>query len=295
MFGWASEIEGVQLKEDIDLARYTTIRIVATGSIAIVESENALSSLLKLLVNKKLNYHVLGWGANQVISKTKNTLFIKLNFEFDRSYLLIPKKEYELPASLGVNVLQTHAQKFGLKGWEVFTGVPASLGGAIFMNAGTALGEIGEIVKSVRIMKSDGSIREHLVDKDSFSYRKNHFVAEGEVIVSATLINKGQDPEIGEKIKNYMNYRKTTQPLKSYNCGCVWKNYDSNRKAGLYVDKSGLSNLKVGNLEVSGLHSNFYENKGGATFEDFKRLTELLNEQLYLHTGIRFELEAKIY
>lgn len=288
-------IEGIELKLGTNLSKYTTIRLSCIGDIAMVSTVEALASLLPVLVEKGINYQVLGWGANQVISKTSNTLFIKLRFHFNRELLSEPRSLYHLPASAPLNALQSHAQKFGLSGWEVFTGVPASLGGAIYMNAGTALGEIGEIVKSVELMRPDGSIRvEKIVDK-SFSYRKNHFVKKGEVIIAASLCHRGIDPGISEKIKTYMEFRKRSQPLKSFNCGCVWKNFDENHKAGLFVDKSGLNNLISGKMEVSDIHSNFYENKGGANYEDFESLTELLREQLLLHTGIRFELEAKIY
>ena len=163
------------------------------------------------------------------------------------------------------------------------------------MNAGTALGEICEIVESVVILKPDGELRTEKITQKSFSYRKNHFVNEGEVIVAASLVHKGVDPEISKVIKEYMAYRKRTQPLSSFNCGCVWKNFDDSHKAGLFIDKLKLNQLKFDGIEVSDKHCNFLENKGNAKFDDFKALIELLKEELLLHSGIKFELEAKIY
>ena len=294
-FSWLKDLQDVELMENTEMARFTTIRLRAMGSVAIVSSEEALAKLVRKLSEKNIPFHVLGWGANQVISKTAGVLFIKLQLPFDRDLLRQPREKYELPASLALNALQSHAVRFGVKGWEVFTGIPASLGGAIYMNAGTSLGEIGQVVESVKIMTPLGGIRSEVIGSESFSYRKNHFVKEGEIILGAVLFHKGLDPAVSKTIKDYMKLRKRTQPLRSFNCGCVWKNKDADRRAGLYVDKSGLSNLAVGDMEVSDLHANFFENKGEASFEDFQRLASLLEDQLLLHTGIRFEMEAKVY
>lgn len=291
----AKLIEGVDFYADADLSKRSTLKLKARGDFALVRSEEALRRLLKLCRENGSEYRAIGWGANQVISRTNGTVFIKLDFPFDRGILKEPRERYFLPASAPLNALQGHAQKYGLKGWEAFTGIPASLGGAVYMNAGTALGEIGDVVESVRIMSPEGVIREVATSEDSFSYRSNNFVAEGEFILSAVLIHRGLDPDVSEQIKMYMDYRKKTQPLRSFTCGCVWKNKDAGHKAGLFADKTCLNNLASGALEVSSLHANFFENKGSATFEDFRRLADLLNDQMLLHTGIRFELEAKVY
>lgn len=289
------QIGEVELLQDIDLRRFTTIRLKTVGSIALVSSVKALRSLVLKLHEKNIQYHMIGWGANQVISRTSGVLFIKLDIHLDREIFKEPRDEYALPASTPLNLLQSHAHKFGLKGWEVFTGIPASLGGAIFMNAGTSLGEIGTLVKSVTLLRPNGKFRVVSTDSASFGYRKNHFVEPGEIIVEATLVHGGLSSETSKKIKDYMAFRKATQPLKSFNCGCVWKNHDENHKAGLFIDKLGLNNIKFNDLEVSDTHSNFLENKENATIEDFNSLIELMSEQLLLHSGIRFELEAKVY
>tara|TARA_Y100000780_G_scaffold232593_1_gene268204 strand:+ start:61467 stop:62357 length:891 start_codon:yes stop_codon:yes gene_type:complete len=290
-----SKIPGVDFLKDTDLSRFTTIRLKVFGDLAIVSSIEALKKTIAKCRESETRYHLLGWGANQVLSSSDNTLFIKLKFDLNRDVFKSVQEKYTLPASTPLNVLQGHAQKFGLKGWEVITGIPASLGGAIYMNAGTALGEICEIVESVSILQPDGEIRTEKIGPESFSYRKNKFVKNGEIIIGATLIHRGQDPEIGRKIKEYMSFRKRTQPLSSFNCGCVWKNYDQNHKAGLFIDKLKLNLLKFNTMEVSDKHCNFLENKGGASFDDFKALIELSQEELLLHSGIKFELEAKIY
>jgi UDP-N-acetylmuramate dehydrogenase len=287
-------IAGIELYENCNLEKYTTIRLNKVGSIVIVKEVEALKSLTKVLAESDIKFHLIGWGANQIIHNTEKTLFIKLKFEFNRNYFSEVKEFYELPASVPLNTLTSHAMKFGLKGWEVFTGIPASLGGAIFMNAGTSLGEIGNLVKSVKILTETGLIRDELITKDSFSYRKNHFVKKNEIIISAVLEHNGLDLNIRKEIKEYLSFRKSSQPLTSKNCGCVFENYDSLHKAGQFIDVCGLKGLGLNGLSVSHKHANFIENENAST-EDFIRLSESLKYQLELFSGIQFELEAKVY
>lgn len=163
------------------------------------------------------------------------------------------------------------------------------------MNAGTALGEIGDLVKDVSILQVDGEVRLEKIDQNSFKYRGNNFVKPGEVILEATLINKGQDPEIAKIIKNYLEYRKSSQPLTTKNCGCVFKNFDQNHKAGQFIDLTGLKGLMLNGLKVSDVHANFIENFDQGSSDDFLTLTNIIKDELELFSGIKFELEAKIY
>jgi len=288
------EIENLEVKRNVDLTSYTTFRLASRGDLIEVNHPNALLKLLPLL--KKLNkkYILVGWGANQILPASCEEIVIHLSFPFEKNYLDDLKSEYELPASLGLNVLTAHAIKFGLKGWEVFTGIPASLGGAIYMNAGTNLGEIGNLIESVKIVTSDGKIREEIIHERSFSYRKNHFVSEGEVIISAKLKHFGVDPEISKKIKDYMEYRRNSQPLTTKNCGCVFKNPLIGFQAGRLIDSIGLKSLQVGQLKISQKHANFMENHGAADWESFSTLVDTVRFYMDKFYGFEFELEVKI-
>lgn len=294
-YNFLKDLEDLELLENIDLSKYTTMRLKKNGDFLLVRSIGALSKVIPLLNQNGIQYHLVGWGANQIIHTTDNVLFINLRFPFYRDQLKQIHKEYILPASVPLNVLTSHAQKFGLKGWEVFTGIPASLGGAIFMNAGTALGEIGSLVKWVKVVQKNGRIKKIIINNESFSYRKNHFVEPGEVIIEVCLTHLGQDEAIKNKIKEYMKFRKESQPLASYNCGCVFKNYDQSHKAGQFIDITGLKGLTVNDLKISPLHANFIENSGQATSEDFLEMVDVIQFSLEVFTGIKFELEAKVY
>jgi UDP-N-acetylmuramate dehydrogenase len=273
-----------------DLTSFTTFRLRSLGDLYEVKSVAGLQALLPRLPE----YIVVGWGANQILPSVCEKPVIHLNFPFDPAYLDQKRDEYELPASLGINHLTGHAVRFGLKGWEVFTGIPASLGGAIYMNAGTNLGEIGALVTSVTLVTPKGEIRIEKMDSNSFSYRHNNFVKPGEIIVGATVKHFGFDEAIPQRIKEYLEYRKKTQPLASKNCGCVFKNPAKELQAGRLIDLMGLKGLTAGYLKVSEKHANFIENQGLANWDQFESLISSIRSNMDHFYGIEFELEVKI-
>jgi len=289
-----SKISDLVFSQNIDLTSFTTFRLSSVGDLLEIKSVEALRKVLPLLKKYQKDYLVVGWGANQILPQVCDKIIIHLDFPSDASYLESYRDEYDLPASIGLNHLTSHAVKFGLKGWEVFTGIPASLGGAIYMNAGTNLGEIGNLVKKVKIVTPTGDIREDLIDQNSFSYRHNHFVKSGEVIVGAVLGHDGRDDSIPAKIKEYLEYRKKSQPLTTKNCGCVFKNPRPGFQAGRLIDQLGLKGLSRGSLKISEKHANFMENSGFSSWDDFKSLVDIIKFEMDVFYGIEFELEVKI-
>ena len=289
-----SSIEGCSFFPDHDLTSFTTMRLSSRGDLVEVSSIPALQILLPLLQDEKREYLMIGWGANQILPAVSEKLVIHLNLPFDLNYLNELRPEYDLPASVGLNHLTGHAVRFGIKGWEVFTGIPASLGGAVFMNAGTNLGEIGSLVKKVLIVTKLGELKEVFINSESFSYRHNHFLHDGDVIVGATLIHRGTDPAISLKIKDYLEYRKKTQPLATKNCGCVFKNPHKELQAGRLIDRMGLKGLSVGGLRISPKHANFIENTGSSNWDQFQSLVNIIKTNMDTFYGIEFELEVKI-
>ena len=288
----------VEIEIDKDLKKYSTMRLVARGDLITVKSVDGLKATLKALTSNNIQYRALGWGANVLLPSKAEYPYIQLDFAFDRSVLNSPKSEYILPASISLATLTSHANKFGLIGWEVFTGIPASLGGAIFMNAGTNLGEIGSIIKEVRLITKNGEDKSVIIDKNSFSYRHNHFVDSGDIIYEARLINFGLDEAISKKIRDYLEMRNRTQPLKEWTCGCIFKNHhdphsDVTCRAGLFIDIIGLKGLTIKNLKISPKHANFMENSSESSYEDVIQMISVLQKELKLQFGVTFETEVE--
>ena len=288
------KIEGVDFESDADITKMTTFRLESKADLAIVRTPQALSQLLKLLAEHNASYIILGLGANQILPLQVDSLIIHLKFTFDQQELAEYQSSYIIPASVNLTHLTAAAVKHGLDGWEVFTGIPATLGGAIYMNAGTALGEIGSLVHEVYLIDKKGNTRTHVVDEKSFSYRRNYFVQAGDVIIGAKLSHRGRNEEIPGKIKNYLAYRKNSQPLATRNCGCVFKNPGQLYQAGRLIDQLGLKGLRNGGLQVSLKHANFIENQTSSHWDQFKDLTDAIKWQMNMFYGIEFELEVKI-
>lgn len=288
----------VLFEENKDLKKYSTMRLNAIGDLITVKTIEALKKTIKILKSNNVEYRVLGWGANVLLPERSKMPYIQLDFDFDKSLLENPRDEYLLPASVSLATLTSHANKFGLKGWEVFTGIPASLGGALFMNAGTNLGEIGTLVTEVKLVTAEGEEKVIKIDSSSFSYRQNHFVNKGDVIVEARLKHNGLDPAISKKIKEYLEMRTRTQPLKEWTCGCTFKNYqDHNRdvtcRAGQFIDIVGLKGFTYKNLQISPKHANFLENKGDSTSSDVLTMIGILQKELKLQFGVSFSPEVE--
>lgn len=289
------DIPDIQVALDTDLSRIGTFKLSARGNLIKAFSKDALVSVIKLLKDKNIDFRPVGLGANQLIEDATNFFYLK--------YLYSPKvefnpkdKEYIFSAGITLNKLTNFAIKYELKGWEVFTGVPATLGGAVVMNAGTNLGEIGDLVSSVEYINKNGELDTHIVNKDSFSYRTNNFLKKGEFVTEVILKNIGFESGIGDRIKEYLEYRTKTQPLWDKTCGCTFKNYESIESklpAGMYIDLAGLKGYQCGKIKVSEKHANFFVNTENAKKHEVIDFIGEVQSLLKRSYGVTFEKEIK--
>jgi UDP-N-acetylmuramate dehydrogenase len=279
-----------------DLTKFSTMRLRATGDLITISSVDGLKTALKWLDENNSNYKILGMGANQLIPSSSKEPYLKLSIPFKKSYLDIEREKYVFPASITLSVLSSHATKFGLKGWEAFTGIPATLGGAVFMNAGTNLGEIGPLVTKVYLIDKYGNEKIIKTGSSSFSYRSNNFLADGDFVYQVEMKHLGVDPEISDVIKKYLELRNRTQPLKEWTCGCVFKNNKGKRTclAGKFIDILGLKGLTSNGMRLSPKHANFMENVDSASQEDVVALIKIIKDELHLQYGVEFETEVKL-
>ena len=290
---------GVIVEFDKDLTGYSTLQLKGRGNVITVSDRKSLQSVVKDLFQSNILYRVLGKGSNILIDEWSEEPYIKIDFVFDKGIFNNNLNTFTIPASVPLNLLTAVAIKNGFSGWEVFTGIPASLGGAIAMNAGTSLGEISNIVDSVTTIRSDGEVSIRKLNKKDFSYRANHFLSPGEIIIEATLFHHGLSSEIPSLIKNYLQKRSDSQPLTKKTCGCTFKNRvvkeDKNLetcRAGQFIDMIGLKGFEYKSLRVSPTHANFIENMGGATKQGFLELIEIINNEVDKNAGFKFETEV---
>lgn len=279
------------LLENENLQKYTSLSLVARGDILKIYSENFAINLFKKF--KGSNFTILGKGANSIVKKENPfKVFIKLYLDNPPDIFNQLQKDYYLSASTSLSHIVRHAIDFNIKEWGVLAGIPGTLGGAVFMNAGTSLGEIGNFIDKIRIVKSNGEVIEKMVNNQDFSYRKNLILNKGDLITYVGIKSFLPTEGTSTYIKNYLQKRKETQPLSKKTCGSVFKN-SNDYLAGQSIDLLGLKGLLKGDLSISHKHGNFIENHQAGNYSDFVSLTGAMKKELELIYGIKFELEAR--
>jgi UDP-N-acetylmuramate dehydrogenase len=298
----ASTISGLKIIRECDFQKHTTLKLREKADLLVLEDTEAAIKVLKLLSSYSLNYKVIGLGSNQVIDPEVD-FYIKYNEKFSREmshYGLLGDGTFWLPSSLPLTIMTQWAIKNEISKWDVISGIPASLGGAVAMNAGTALGEIGSIVQSVRYIDSHSLvIKEHIINHIvDFSYRKNHFLDKNDLILAVKVICPEVLPGQGEKIKKYLDYRAQSQPLWTRNSGCTFKNVKHAEgvkiSAGMLLDLMQLKGLRQGDMCVSHKHANFFENLSHASREDVLKLIKQVQLIVLMSTGIELEVEINL-
>ena len=207
------------------------------------------------------------------------------------SYLTIKDGLVDVGAGYSFSRLGLTTAKNNLKGLEFASGIPATVGGAIFMNAGANGEETENSLTEVSFVDEKGELS-HLLKEDlEFSYRHSSFQKKRGAIVSARFLLKDCSKARALQL-SIIEYRTKTQPYNDPSIGCVFKN-PTGTSAGALIEKSGLKGLGVGGAEVSHKHANFIVNRGDALASDVLALAIKVQEQVELSTGIKLEMEIR--
>lgn len=267
------------------LSKYSTFKI---GGPALVVEVKTYDEMRQALEMSEGAYCMVGKGSNSVFpDEGLKELVIVNRIDF---YELKGTKLH-VGGGFPFTILGTRVSRQGLSGLEFASGIPGTVGGAVFMNAGAAGHDISEVVSQVEWMDNSGHI--HLLDRASlnFSYRKSPFQEMKGAIVAVRLALK-IDPDAKSRQREHVNYRMDTQPWKEASCGCVFKN-PVGTSAGRLIEEAGLKGCRIGDAEVSHVHANFIVNKGNAKAEDVRRLRELIKMKVQEKAGIDIESEVR--
>jgi len=203
--------------------------------------------------------------------------------------------EFEVEAQSGAllpNLLGAVCER-SLSGLEQLAGIPASVGGAVVMNAGTNEGSISDAICSVKLLRSSRIVS---IDKADlgFGYRKVK-LPKGAIVVAAVFkLKKGEKYDIENKMDKIRRHRKETQPLSFPSLGSVFKNPDHKHKAWQLIDESNLRNVRVGGARISNEHANWIVNEGDATSHDVEVLIKMIRDQVKERTRVSLDTEIVI-
>ncbi len=277
------------IKKDLPLAAHSSFKIGGSADLAAFpRTKEELAALL--LLAKKENLRTL------VVGNASNMLFDDAGFRGLIVFTSAMKKvtwfgnEVEAEAGASLTALAWEAAKRGLTGLEHAYGIPATVGGAVYMNAGAYGGEIAETLTESTYFDGE-TIRTRPLADHAFGYRKSIYQTSGDIILSARFsLQKGDSDAIKALCEERFLKRKTSQPLEFPSAGSVFKRPEGHF-AGALIEQSSLKGYRIGGAEVSEKHAGFIVNRGGATSKDVLALIEHIQNEVMKRFGVSLETE----
>jgi len=286
------EIRGeIRYKEFLGF--HTSLRIGGPADIFIVPQDiDDIRHALTFAEREQLPVAIIG-GGNNLLVKDHGIRGVVLKLQGSLGRVEFHGEEAVASAGVGLSALIREAAALGLGGIECLVGIPATIGGALAMNAGAHDGSISDFVSAVYFLHPDGTLGELKIEAGAFPYRTFDFPT-GAVLIGCRLrLHRRPRAEIQKDIKQRLKQKKATQPLALASVGCVWKNPASDSAARL-IEKAGLKGKRINGAEISVKHANFIVNRGGATAADVLALTDLTRERVHGQFGITLESELKV-
>lgn len=283
---------GCLCERDYNLAHKTSMKIGGECGIYIEAiSEKALAEILRSCRENGIPYFILGRGSNLLIKRFSGAV-ITLTGEF--SEIAFENNIVTAGAGASLSAVCAKALENSLSGMECLYGIPGSVGGALFMNAGAYGGEMKDIVRSARCIDERGDIVVLDASEMELSYRKSVFSKRDVCILSVTMeLCDAPRSQIKEKMDELMQKRRDKQPLEFPSCGSTFKRPQNGFAAAL-IEECGLKGCTVGGAQVSEKHSGFVINRGGATFSDVMALVEHIKRTVLEQKGVELECEMLI-
>lgn len=289
------------IEKDADMSKEVSFRAGGKADILVrPQNREQLIEVLSLLSKEDVNHLVMGNGSNLLIKDGGyRGVVVKISSAaFSDFEILKEEKGYvyvRVGAGMLMGVLARKLVDNSLTGFEFASGIPGSLGGAVFMNAGAYDGEIKDIIVSAEVIDKNGTEIKNIDAKDmELSYRHSIFHNTGDVIISAELkFKQGNKEEIEAKMAELGKRRNEKQPVNYPSAGSFFKRPEG-YFAGKLVQDAGLKGYTVGGAQVSELHSGFVINIGGATASDIVAVMKHCQKEVYDKFGVNLEPEVRI-
>ena len=304
----------IEIEENADMAQHTSFKAGGcAAALVTVRSVVALKAVLQIMSKLEVPHIFLGNGSNMLFrdegydgAVIKMADFGKLYLQPEESFTgeIFPGLSAEesraedtvmCEAGIYMSTLAKQLMNAGLSGFEFASGIPGSLGGGLFMNAGAYGGELKDIVKGVLAVSPDGSCTRVFTNEEmQFAYRHSILQENGYIAVAASLkLAKDEPAKIAERMRELAQKRNSKQPVQYPSAGSTFKRPEG-YFAGKLIEDAGLKGVSVGGAQVSTLHSGFVINRGGATATDILQLMALIQNTVYDKFGVKLEPEVRI-
>ncbi len=283
--------ERVKLLEP--MSKHTTLRVGGPAEIFVQPATmNQLKISLQIAQEYKLPVLVIGNGSNLLVKDggvkgmvLSTTALTEISWTEDA---------VRVEAGARLSTLAREAAKRGLGGLEFAAGIPGTVGGAVYMNAGAYGGEISQVLERVWILEPDGAEKVLDVSQCGFAYRTSVLAKSKALIAAAQFqLQKGEAEEIVFEMNKLLDLRKAKQPLDLPSAGSFFKRPPGDY-AGRLIQEAGLKGTRCGGAEVSAMHANFLVNRGGATAQDFLNLAQLVTDTVKAKFGVQLQFEVQV-
>ena len=283
----------MELLRDFDLANLTSIRIGGRASY-FSEPSNVedLARLIKFSRDKDVPLFVLGGGSNTIFGEVKGLVISLRRLRGMRVEERNGKVIIEVLAGTPLKEIVSFAVKNDLEGIYRLMGFPATVGGAVAMNAGSFGSEMKDFIEEVSFLDWEGSLVVKKREEMEFSYRRSPFPKEG-IVVSCKLLLKKSEVPVKEEFERIRIKRKNSQPINLPTSGSTFKN-PYPKFAGELLEKVGMKGFGKGGVSFSEKHANFLVNLGGGRFEEVRSLIEEAKRRVFDEFGVKLEEEVKL-
>ncbi|MBQ7329318.1 MAG: UDP-N-acetylmuramate dehydrogenase [Oscillospiraceae bacterium] len=286
----------LELRYNESMAKHTSFRIGGPVEVmAFPKTAAELAEVLKVSALLDCKTAILGAGTNILAPDEGLSGLVICLKDCLGGIESIDDTHIRVAAGVTMTRAAVFAANAGLSGLEFAHGIPGTVGGGVYMNAGAYGGEICQVCTQVEVMDMSGNLRTYTGEEMNFSYRHSRLEDEGGIVVSAVFeLSPKPCDEIRAVMQDLMARRSASQPLDLPSAGSAFKRPVGGYAAAL-IDHAGLKGHRIGNAAVSEKHAGFVVNLGGATAEDVKKLLTDVSDRVFRESGIRLEPEVRIW
>lgn len=289
-----AEKYGAKTLSDEPMKGYTTFCIGGKADVLIsANSVECVCEIIEYCKENNIKYYIFGKGSNILVSDN-GLKGVVILISGDFSAIERDGDVLVCEAGASMSKLCLTAKDNSLTGLEFAYGIPGTVGGGLYMNAGAYGGELKDVVLYCDYLDNDGSVKRMYKDEMELSYRHSAFSGTDKVILKvAVKLSVGDKQAISDRMNEIMNKRREKQPLEYPSAGSTFKRPVGDF-AGRLIEASGLKGYSCGGAEVSTKHSGFVVNKGGATFDDVINVVNGVKEKVYKDSGVMLECEILV-